>query len=332
MAAAIFAVATPQALRSTFRDIIHEVRELVLTMASKEARKPCEKYYLYPHVLQAFQDLPTLQTGTDAVASNNRAVRPLLRETHSLSTFAFFTSFQCQGLQMADLPSAYHISLSRVVSIRFCDRESILTSLKDSLAKTKRCTRQPVFLHLSDTTAAGDSVLGSCCSFELELVDLEAFVNEEKTRSFLALSVGMGHKQVGTCPLALTAQHYRMTELPLLWRQVCKAIAKTNRAFLEHGLPRFHEVRGAARGGRRRGPHRCVRHRDCVGSKASRVNRLGRRRRDERFGAAYPSRQADSSRPWDCGKSVSLGTAGAVPAEESWLLGCACTTTLTPNS
>lgn len=40
--------------------------------------------------------------------------------------------------QTADLPVLYHLSLSRVVPIRYRDRDSLLSSLRDTLSSLKR--------------------------------------------------------------------------------------------------------------------------------------------------------------------------------------------------
>jgi len=95
---------------------------------------------------------------------------------------------ECQGI--ADLPAVYHVSLSRVVPVRHPDINPLVAALKDCLSKTTK--------------------------FEINLAGLEAFTNDTKERSFLALSVDKGRTEV------------------------CKAISRVNKAFVQHGLQQFY--------------------------------------------------------------------------------------------
>jgi len=42
------------------------------------------------------------------------------------------------GLQIADLPAVYHVSLSRVVPVRHPDINPLVAALKDCLSKTTK--------------------------------------------------------------------------------------------------------------------------------------------------------------------------------------------------
>ncbi|CAL8470436.1 g9978 [Coccomyxa elongata] len=86
---------------------------------------------------------------------------------------------------------SYHLSLSRVVPVRYPHIQPLLASLKEHLSKTER--------------------------FTISFGRLETFENDEGTRSFLSILVDQGCKQV------------------------CRAVRRTDRAFLEHGLQTFHK-------------------------------------------------------------------------------------------
>ncbi|BDA44476.1 U6 snRNA phosphodiesterase [Coccomyxa sp. Obi] len=86
---------------------------------------------------------------------------------------------------------SYHLSLSRVVPVRYPNIQPLLASLKEHLAKTER--------------------------FTISFGQLEVFENDERTRSFMSLLVDQGCKQV------------------------CRAVRRTDKAFLEHGLQTFHK-------------------------------------------------------------------------------------------
>lgn len=86
---------------------------------------------------------------------------------------------------------SYHLSLSRVVPVRYPHIQPLLASLKEHLAKTER--------------------------FKISFGQLDAFENDERTRSFMSLLVDQGCKQV------------------------CRAVRRTDKAFLEHGLQTFHK-------------------------------------------------------------------------------------------
>lgn len=115
-------------------------------------------------ITEARKDLPALQTGTDVLPPHSHGI--------------------------ADLPAVYHVSLSRVLPIRYSDIQSLVATLQECLARTAR--------------------------FEITLAGLEAFTNDNRERTFLALSVGKGRQQV------------------------CKAISRVNKAFLQHGLQQFY--------------------------------------------------------------------------------------------
>ena len=90
-----------------------------------------------------------------------------------------------------------------MTAIRFRDRDSLISSLKDCLGKTKRCDKifGGFLLLIWYDQQQHETYLRLRCSFDIELGQMEAFTNDEHTRSFLALSVGKGRIQVvPVCP------------------------------------------------------------------------------------------------------------------------------------
>jgi len=91
----------------------------------------------------------------------------------------------------ADLPSVYHVSLSRVTSIRYPTVDPLIASLTECLAGTTR--------------------------FEFKLAGLEVFTNVSRTCSFLALSVGEGRQQVRNA-IACVNEAFALHSLPKYYR------------------------------------------------------------------------------------------------------------------
>jgi len=52
--------------------------------------------------------------------------------------FSLWRFSEHYSLQVADLPAVYHVSLSRVIPIRYPDIQSLVATLKECLAKTAR--------------------------------------------------------------------------------------------------------------------------------------------------------------------------------------------------
>lgn len=88
----------------------------------------------------------------------------------------------------------YHISLSRAFPVRYKQIPELVVNLKDELRQgTRRCDSLLLLMHPSHNLSF---VLLPTASFEAALDGgWEVFVNDERTRTFLALSLGQGTQE-----------------------------------------------------------------------------------------------------------------------------------------
>ena len=85
----------------------------------------------------------------------------------------------------------------------------------------------------------------SACRFGFSLTELEVFTNDDKQRTFLALKLGKGSKEViFSLEVSQLVQNIAVISCKRRYHllQVCTCIRRVNKAFLQHGLQVFYQV------------------------------------------------------------------------------------------